>query len=150
MAPIRRRRKIILRNICGDRGTAEAPRGKRKSEPSPRSALRAKLGGASGPGKRQSAVSLRSWGSAHGPGLLRRFAPRNDAWARGATRRFARPRNYTVAWLPRITVDWDDSTPPLPWAMATSQSLTWRTPHSPRNYRTASIKINRPYMPGWQ
>ncbi len=31
---------------------------------------------------------------------------------------------YTVAAVPRITVACEDSTPPLPWAIATSQSLT--------------------------
>jgi len=58
--------------------------------------------------------------------------------------------NYRVAAVPRITVACEDSTPPLPCAMATSQSLTCRAPHSPRNCRTASISKNRPYMPGWQ
>ena len=33
---------------------------------------------------------------------------------------------------------WLDSTPPLPCASATSQSSTWRSPHSPRSWRTAS------------
>ena len=65
---------------------------------------------------------------------------------------------YTVTWLPRITVDCDDSTPPLPWASATSQSLTWRAPHSPRrpddesNERnnSAFVTVRLPFKPGPQ
>src|SRR5258708_31454921 len=57
-------------------------------------------------------------------------------------------KNQTVADVPRITVLWDDRTPPLPWAIAVSASFTWRTPHSPGNSPPASIGRNRPYMPG--
>ena len=57
---------------------------------------------------------------------------------------------YTVAELPRMTVLCDDSTPPLPCAIAVSAPGTWRAPHSPRSCRTASISRNSPYMPGWQ
>jgi hypothetical protein len=57
---------------------------------------------------------------------------------------------YSVASVPRIMVACEDSTPPLPCASATSQSLTCRAPHSPRNWRTASISRSSPYIPGWQ
>ncbi len=51
---------------------------------------------------------------------------------------------------PKMTVHWLDRTPPLPCARATSQSGTWRSPHSPRTWRIASIMTSSPYMPGWQ
>ncbi len=35
-----------------------------------------------------------------------------------------RKRSYSVACVPRMTVAWDDKTPPLPCANATSQSFT--------------------------
>src|SRR3977135_952120 len=59
-------------------------------------------------------------------------------------------KNQTVADVRRMTLLCDDRTPPLPCAIAVSASFTWRTPHSPRNCRTASISRNRPYMPGGQ
>ena len=34
-------------------------------------------------------------------------------------------------------------------ATATSALGTWRFPHSPRSWRTASTRMNIPYMPGW-
>src|SRR6185369_9316954 len=37
--------------------------------------------------------------------------------------------------------------PPRPWQSATVQSGTWRSPHSPRSWRTASTSVNIPYMP---
>src|SRR6516165_8637357 len=58
--------------------------------------------------------------------------------------------SYTVATVPKITVLCDDSTPPLPCAIAVAQSATWRAPHSWRSCRVASINRNSPYMPGWQ
>ena len=60
------------------------------------------------------------------------------------------PAAYTAAALPRITVAWADSTPPLPCTIAVSAPATWRAPQSPRSCRTASISRNKPYMPGWQ
>ena len=57
---------------------------------------------------------------------------------------------YSVVAPPRMMVAWADSTPPLPCTRAVSAAATWRAPHSPRNWRTASISRNRPYMPGWQ
>src|SRR5215468_5456942 len=56
----------------------------------------------------------------------------------------------SVDGAPRMTVACEDSTPPFPCAIATSQSFTCRAPHSPRNWRTASISSRSPYMPGWQ
>src|SRR5580704_16750388 len=59
-------------------------------------------------------------------------------------------RVQIVAWVPRMTELCDDSTPPLPCAIAVSQSVIWRAPHSRRSCRDASINRNNPYMPGWQ
>ena len=42
---------------------------------------------------------------------------------------------YAVSWVPRTTVAWLESTPPLPWATATCAPETWRSPHSPRSWR---------------
>src|SRR6516162_5465943 len=55
-----------------------------------------------------------------------------------------------VAFVPKMTVLCEDNTPPLPCAIAVSQSATWRAPHSWRNCRVASISRSSPYMPGWQ
>jgi pimeloyl-ACP methyl ester carboxylesterase len=85
---------------------------------------------------------------------------RDGTLCTGADPRTIRPNNrriprrgwyvspYSVACVPRITVAWEDRTPPLPCANATSQSFTCRAPHSPRSWRTASIKRNSPYIPG--
>src|SRR6202011_3955048 len=59
-----------------------------------------------------------------------------------------RAESYTVAAVPKITLACDDSTPPLPCTIATSCLEACRAPHSPRNCRTPSIRINNPYMPG--
>ena len=55
-----------------------------------------------------------------------------------------------VAAVPKITLACAESTPPLPCTIATSCFFTCRAPHSPRNWRTPSIRMNSPYMPGWQ
>src|SRR5262245_48230216 len=35
--------------------------------------------------------------------------------------------------------------PPVPWQIATVASGTWRSPHSPRSWRTASMRVKMPY-----
>src|SRR5690606_18236924 len=42
-----------------------------------------------------------------------------------------------------------DRTPPVPLTRATRAFGTCRSPHSPRSCRTASIRMNNPYSPGW-
>ena len=51
-----------------------------------------------------------------------------------------------AAYVPSITVLCDDSTPPLPCAIAVSQSAIWPAPPSGRSCRTASISRNDPHM----
>jgi hypothetical protein len=79
-----------------------------------------------------------------------RFARTGSGLDRGAAAIYGRLAHHSVAAVPSITVLCADSTPPLPCTIAVSQRPTWRWPHSPRNWRTASIKRNRPYIPGWQ
>ena len=40
--------------------------------------------------------------------------------------------------------------PPMPWTTPTSASGTWRSPASPRSWRTASTSSRMPSAPGWQ
>src|SRR3954454_21030438 len=47
-------------------------------------------------------------------------------------------RVQIVACVPRMTVLCDDRTPPLPCAIAVSQSAIWRAPHSRRSWRAAA------------
>src|ERR1700722_9611345 len=56
---------------------------------------------------------------------------------------------HNVASVPRMTVDVAESTPPTPWAMATSTSGTWRGPAAPWIWRVASTRRNIPNIPGW-
>src|SRR5690606_35177133 len=56
---------------------------------------------------------------------------------------------HSVASVPSTTVPIVESTPPEPWATATSAPSTCRGPHSPRSWRTASTSRNMPYIPGW-
>src|SRR5207249_4185182 len=54
--------------------------------------------------------------------------------------------------LPRISVapEWRlPRAPPVPCTSATRQSLTCRSPHSPRNCLTASTTRKIPRIPGW-
>ena len=82
--------------------------------------------------------------SRSGPGAMPRARPLAVSLPLCST------RLTPLRWVPKMTVACEDRTPPLPWAIAVSQSATWRAPHSPRNWRVASISRNRPYMPGWQ
>jgi len=68
----------------------------------------------------------------------------------GMARGLGARQEASAASVPRITVACADSTPPLPCTIAVSAPATWRSPHDPRSWRTASIRISRPYMPGWQ
>ena len=109
------------------------------------------------PNRRQREASLSAASSAPVAGQGQAWAARRPPWELGtrATRRKAlpevvRPAAYSAAALPRITVAWAESTPPLPCTIAVSAPATWRAPQSPRSCRTASISRNRPYMPGWQ
>src|SRR4051794_19116496 len=58
------------------------------------------------------------------------------------------PGHQRVASVPSTAVDMQDSTIPDPWATAMLASSTWRGPHSPRSWRTASTTRNIPYIPG--
>src|SRR5581483_3637157 len=57
-------------------------------------------------------------------------------------------RGHRAASVPSTSVDMHDRTIPEPWATAISTPLTWRSPHSPRSWRTASTIRNMPYIPG--
>src|SRR5215210_672256 len=50
---------------------------------------------------------------------------------------------------PSTAVTWLEKTPPFPWTRAMFGFSTWRSPHSPRSWRTASTIRSTPYMPGW-
>ncbi len=117
-----------------EQAQGEPPRGSPQGEPQagrhpPRPAARPKPHARPGPGNPRRA--------AQGPG---RGGPAGVFW----------PAAYSAAALPRITVAWADSTPPLPCTIAVSAPATCRAPPSPRSCRTASISRNKPYMPGWQ
>src|SRR5262249_36908049 len=85
-------------------------------------------------------------------------APRPDATlvAGGVPERLAHRADrrldaggHSVPSVPSTTVPIVDSTPPDPWATATSWFSIWRRPASPRSWRTASTSRNIPYIPGW-
>src|SRR5690606_14444195 len=70
----------------------------------------------------------------------------------GAARRMRRAPpdcHYNASAVARIDVDWlAMQLPPLPLTTAVFAPATWRSPHSPRNCRTASMVANAPYMFG--
>lgn len=48
----------------------------------------------------------------------------------------------------RTAVPPDEREPPVPWQNVSLQSCIWRSPHSPRSWRTASMTRKMPYAPG--
>src|SRR5689334_6044346 len=69
-------------------------------------------------------------------------APRVAVWAaRRRVEEDGRRRAHGIS-VPAMSVAAALNIPPRPWQSAIRQSATWRGPHSPRSWRTASTSVN--------